>query len=434
MSAIALKRALDRAERGAFLWVSRGAVARSSAVTFAVLASSDHRLSSLVYKLGDRSGLAERLLQHESAPYKSGLAFVTAVVALRSGTPAVFSELVTRVESDAELLLPLASALAWLDYREVRASVEGLLAAPSAAGMRLGLMAAAAHRVDPGVALDRALDADAGILRATALETVGRLAIGRLLSRLSAALKDEDAACRFRAAWSAVRLGDRSAIPVLGRFTADGGAFATAACDIALRALDVGPALRAHKRLLSMTDGGRLAVLAAGIIGDPALADWLLDAMEFPPLARLAAAAFCLMTGRDLRRDDLDSQSPPPTAAREAAASDATATDGAGEQPSTSAGGDPVVDEVDDDLSWPDPVRLRAWWNGNRRAFAPGVRYLAGVPIRPPGLSDVLRTGNQQQRAAAALELALLHSDGVLLDVTGPAHRQKGTSDQFFSG
>jgi hypothetical protein len=43
-------------------------------------------------------------------------------------------------------------------------------------------------------------------------------------------------------------------------------------------------------------------------------------------------------------------------------------------------------------------------------------------------MAQVLRTGSQQQRAAAALELALLHPGAPLLDVTAPAHRQIRTS------
>jgi hypothetical protein len=89
---------------------------------------------------------------------------------------------------------------------------------------------------------------------------------------------------------------------------------------------------------------------------------------------------------------------------------------------------DAIADDIDDDLAWPDALRIREWWDQNRRAFVPGVRYLAGVRIRPAELMNVLRSGNQQQRAAAALELALLNPDKPLLDVTAPAHRQIGTS------
>ncbi len=429
MNDIGLKRALAVGEEAAFLWVSRSAVARSSAVTFDVLARLDERISKRVFKLSERSVLADRFLQHEHEAFKSGLTFVTAVVALRSGMTTVFEELVTRLESDAELLSPLASAMAWLDDAEVCEYVKRLQAAPSATVQQLGLMAAAAHRLDP--TLDRALDADDPALRARALETAGRLGMRDLQPRLRIALEDEDATCRFWAAWSAVRLGDRAGISVLGRFAAQSGPFASPACDIALRALGAAEAVRAHARLMSMTGDERLGIFAAGIIGDPSLANWLFDAMASASLARPAGAAFCLMTGCDLRRDDLDGErrgdaTPPEVVITTSSEKVVVAS------PATPhADAESLADEVDDELPWPDTARVRKWWDERRHAFATGVRYLAGVPIRWEGLVNVVRVGNQRQRAAAALELALLTTDAPMLDVMAPGHRQIVALDRF---
>ena len=432
LAAINLKRARTLSTEAAFLWVSRGFVARSSAVTFDALASVDDRLSKFVSALTKRPDLAERLLRAEEAPSKSGHAFVTAVVALRIGAVDVFDELVTQLESEVELLSPLASALAWLEYGEVRLQVERLLALPAPSAARLGILGAVAHRVRPRVTIERALDSEDPRLRGSALEAVGRLGAADLQPRLRAALKDEDDTCRFWGAWSAVRFGDEIGIPVLGRFAADCGSFAKPACDIALRALAPDRAVRAHARLLSMTGSKRLGLLAAGIIGDPTLADWMLNEMEFPSLARPAGAAFCLMTGRDLRRDDLDADRPADSETAGVMPAAASESDGAERQASPALETDALADEIDDDLASPDPLRLRQWWDQNRRAFVPGVRYVAGVQIRPAELTNVLRNGNQQQRAAAALELALLNPDKPLLDVTAPAHRQVITRDQFF--
>ena len=430
MTAIVLKRALAVIEEAAFLWTCRSAVAPSSAVTFDMLARFDERLSSLVFKLSEKPTLAQRLLHHDQPGFKSGLAFVTGIVALRGGMMQAFEELLSRLESDSELFLPMASALTWLEFGEIRPIlVDRLLASRSPALLHLGIAAAVAHRVDPGVALGRALDSDIPALRARAFEAVGRLALGDSRPRLQAALDDEDAMCRFWSAWSVVRLGDRAGIPVLGRFAAECGQFAQPACDIALRALDSDQAVRAHKRLLSLA-GERLAVVAAGIVGDPTLASWLIDAMESPPLARSAGAAFCLMTGRDLRRDDLDGERPPNAAAIERVAPDASESPTAGGNAGSGRKSNPEDDEADEDLVWPDVAKLRKWWEENRHAFVPGVRYLAGVPIQASSLGSILRSGNQQQRAAAALELALLYPNAPLLDVTAPAHCQSLGSDR----
>jgi uncharacterized protein (TIGR02270 family) len=231
---------------------------------------------------------------------------------------------------------------------------------------------------------------------------------------VSAALEDEDDRCRFWGAWSAVRLGAESGIPVLGRFATEGGPLAAAACDMGLRALAPEQAVRTHARLLSVTKNERLGVLAAGIIGDRRLGDWLLDKMASPPLARAAGAAFCLMTGRDLRRDDLDCDPPP----------GASSLDVVSTETLDACDPDSDVDDLDADLSWPDQGKVGAWWDANRRKLLPGVRYLAGELIGPSALLQVLRTGNQQQRGAAALELARLEPNARLFDVAAPAHCQ----------
>ena len=412
MSAIGLKRALAAGEQAAFLWSTRSTVARSSAVTFEVLAHLDERVSGLAFRLSERPAVAEWLLRHDAPAFRSGFAFVTAVVALRNGVDQVVDNLLAQLESEPALLAPLSSALSWLEYREVRRYVEHWLAMPTPALVRLGIAAAVAHRMDPGTALDRALDADLPVLRATGLEAVGRLSLRAHLPVLIQRLDDEDDACRFWAAWSAARLGDQDGIPVLGRFAATPGAFALPACDLALRVLDPDQAIRAQRRLLSIPGNEGVATASAGIIGDPRLAGWLLEAMASPALARRAAAAFCVMAGCDLRRDDLDASAPP----------------GAVPQADPSSGAALEGEEEEDELLWPDLDRLRQWWQGNRQAFTPGVRYLAGLPIRPEDLPQILLAGNQRQRAAAALELALLNPEAPVLDVEAPAHRQRGPS------
>ena len=424
VGAITLKRASDLAGQAAFQWVSRAVVARSSAVTFEVLARVDDRLSTLISALSKRPGLAERFLEDQPAAFPSGHTFVTAAVALRSGAVGVFEALVKDLESRDELLPPLASALAWFQYEEVNAWVKHLLASEAPTAVRLGLLAAVAHRVNPGAPLNRALDAEDPRLRGTALEAAGRLGARAFAPRLRAALEDEDVMCRFWGAWSTVRFGDGAGLSVLGRFASEGGPLGKPACDMVLRALDPVRAVHAHARLASVNGDKRLGVLAAGIIGDPALAEWLLGEMASPAVARPAGAAFCLMTGCDLRRNDLDADRPPAAPDPEVVPPDESVSDGATTQEAPRLDDSSLAEESDDDLAWPDLVKLPRWWDSNRHAFVPGTRYLSGLPIRQAEMVHVLRQGNQQQRAAAALELALLDPETPVMDVTGPAQRQ----------
>jgi uncharacterized protein (TIGR02270 family) len=197
---------------------------------------------------------------------------------------------------------------------------------------------------------------------------------------------------------------------------------------MALRALEVDLALRAQARLLSTTGNERLGVLAAGIIGDPRLVSWLLDRMASQSLARFAGAAFCHVTGCDLRRHDFDAVAPRIEEALQAAAVDSGASDER-VPPSSVLSDSPLANEDDDELPWPDRARLNDWWLKNRTRFNPDARYLMGRPIRASELGHVLRVGNQQQRAAAALELALLDPNVPVFDVLAPAHVQAETQN-----
>ena len=77
------------------------------------------------------------------------------------------------------------------------------------------------------------------------------------------------------------------------------------------------------------------------------------------------------------------------------------------------------------DLPWPDPALLQKWWDAHRGNFQSGTRYLLGQPIEPQALRQVLQTGRQRQRAAAALELALLQPGRPLFEVRAPGARQQ---------
>ena len=152
----------------------------------------------------------------------------------------------------------------------------------------------------------------------------------------------------------------------------------------------------------------RLAVSAAGVIGDPALVDWLLEAMQRPTLARLAGEAFVLITGAGIEHPDLIGQEP----------------EGFQQRPSDDPEDPDVAMDPDEHLVWPDPGKLGHWWLDYRADFRAGMRYLLGNPIGPEWLQDVLRAGRQRQRAAAALELAIA-GHYPLFEVRAPGFRQQ---------
>ncbi|WP_339137049.1 MAG: hypothetical protein WGN25_03685 [Candidatus Electrothrix sp. GW3-4] len=122
--------------------------------------------------------------------------------------------------------------------------------------------------------------------------------------------------------------------------------------------------------------------------------------------------AFSIITGLDLAYEDLEGEWPEGFVA------------GPSEDPK-----DEDVDlDPDEDLPWPAPTLITQWWGANQGRFSIGTRYLAGQPIAADHLRQVLVTGFQRQRVAAAMELALLRPEQPLFAVQGTGVPAAGTA------
>jgi uncharacterized protein (TIGR02270 family) len=81
--------------------------------------------------------------------------------------------------------------------------------------------------------------------------------------------------------------------------------------------------------------------------------------------------------------------------------------------------------DQDQNLPWPDQDRVKKWWSARQGNFTKGTRYLLGQPITEESLRLALKIGFQRQRAAAALELAILKPGRPLFEVRAPGWRQQ---------
>ena len=81
--------------------------------------------------------------------------------------------------------------------------------------------------------------------------------------------------------------------------------------------------------------------------------------------------------------------------------------------------------DPDENLPWPDQDLIKKWWSARQGNFAKGSRYLLGQPISTESLRLALKNGYQRQRAAAALELAILKPGRPLFEVRAPGFRQQ---------
>jgi uncharacterized protein (TIGR02270 family) len=196
----------------------------------------------------------------------------------------------------------------------------------------------------------------------------------------------------FWANWSAALLGDHLATAPLQHHILNNTKYASRALQLVARMLDSDQLIQLIKALAQDKNTIRLAIAGAGISGDPFWIPGLLKFMEEPALTRLAGEAFCMITGVDLAYQDLDQDQPDDF------------TSGPSEDPAD----ENVALDKDEDLPWPNRQLLSRWWEENRQGFSSGSRYLCGKPITEQQCSEVLRTGFQRQRKAAALELALM--------------------------
>ena len=211
------------------------------------------------------------------------------------------------------------------------------------------------------------------------------------------------------ATWSvALRGGDPTAVEDLLATALVKPRLANAAIQVALRRKPVAGARAWLAALAGVAGCERIAVKGTGIIGDPEGLPLLFKWMEQPSLARLAGEAFCFITGANLNKDYLKNDTP-----REVA-----------EGPTEDPNENNVKLAVDEDLPWPAAKKCEFWWRERKKNFHNGKRYCCGKEITLANLQDILKTGYQRQRLAAALELAILEPSKPLFNTLAPGWRQ----------
>jgi uncharacterized protein (TIGR02270 family) len=408
-----MKRFLDdvvaqHAEEAAFLWLLRDATVLAPHHALTQVAALDERIEAHLDGLRVAGDAGWETCAEELRHRGGGEAFAAGVMAFESASVDRIQPVLETATQPA-MARGIASALAWVPLDVAEEPIRHLLASESPVLARVGIAAAACHRLDPGDALRRALESDRPALVERACRAAGELGRVDVVPLVRMRLQAEQPALRFAAAWAAGLLGDRSTVRVLGEIAAGSGPYALRACALGIRLLDEGQALTAHEELTARPDLARVAIVAASAAAYPSLVPWLLEQMDIPALARVAAEAFSMVTGLDLVEQDLAT----------------TAPDGFEAGPTDDPADDNVDLDPDEHLPWPLVDGIRDWWSDYRGDFHSNTRYLLGNPITPAWLDEVLRIGRQRQRAAAALELSLDAPGTPLFEVRAPGLKQR---------
>jgi len=395
-------------EEASFLWSQRDAAVTSPIYSLTDLAYLDERVEAHIDGLRVAGDYGWSLCEAGIAEDEPGTVFTATIIAFESGDEKRI-ELVTDAGCGSKAAFrAMVSGLGWMKTRQFNSAITQLVSAKSRPYRRLGIAACGIRRINPRTYLDKAINSADNLLKAAALKAAGELKRIDLSGQLQGHFEHEDDACRFAAAKSAVLLGDRSAMDILSTFVLSQSEYTLPAMQVALRVSDGQTARTWLKALSRNPDQRRLMLTGAGITGDPAYIPMLLKQMGSPEYARGAGEAFSMITGVDLTDQQLDAEWP----------------EGFEAGPNDDIEDDDVGMDVDEDLPWPDADLINQWWKQNGSAFPAGSRYLAGVSVSPDTCAAILKTGNQRQRQAAALELALSQADTPYPNTKAPGNWQ----------
>lgn len=400
------------AEESALLCGQRFFMVRAGHVKLHHLRRLDDRLAAHLDGLVVAGEAGSRAADEALANLGPGEVFMSFALALDNRDDRRIAHLLALAEAVADAREAVALAVGWVSAQSLRGIVGNLLASPQALLRSVGIAACDFHRVDPGDMLASAMADPSVSLRAQALQAAGDCGRSDLLANCVGALDDEDMACRFWAARSAVLLGERNrSIPVLlDAVRVPGGHYRTPALALLLKLVGAARAAPLLRSLFAEPQGMRDAIRAVGVVGDTHAVPWLIAQMPDPLLARLAGEAFTTITGIDLAWNNLEIK--PMQGAEPSDADDPEAVD--------------VAMDEDEGLPWPDAAGLQSWWDTNASRYpAAGERSFMGAAPSWSHCQQVLRGGCQRQRAAAATYLCLLRPGTQLFPTSAPAWRQE---------
>jgi uncharacterized protein (TIGR02270 family) len=404
---------MQHVQEAAHLRHVRSVLVRAPHVGLLHLARLDERIAAHLDGIavggGYGAGLADQALERLG----TGEVFVATVCAIENRSADRLEELLAITETWRPAQTGLLSAFGWVSPAQLQGIARPLLEAIHPRRRESALAACAMHAVDPGLPLTRALGDDDAWLRARALRFAGRFGRRELVDACLSAVGDKDERSAFEAARSALLLGDRTdSLRSLEALAVGAGGTDSPNFEALAVVLKVVTPKRARAMLASLAkDPAQIRTLIRGIAidGDPHYIPWLIAQMEDLKLARVAGEAFSLITGLDLAYMDLECKPP----------------DSMEFGPNDDPNDENVSMDEDESLPWPDPAKLDAWWKKNGSRFAPGTRYFMGDEPTPQKCLEVLKTGFQRQRIAAAEYRTLLTPGTPLFNVAAPSWRQQ---------
>jgi len=378
-----------------FLWLLRSISVNQPHYDARDILELEQRLAAQLDGLMTSVDIGWQVCEEALELQEAGEVFTAMVVAMRSHESRKIQQAV-EIALQHELAMPgLISAMGWLSDEIANPWIGRFLNGKEMAHKYLGVASCSVRRHDPGELLSTILQRSDcqqyEMLYARALRLVGELRRQDCMPALHIAMNAENEGVRFWANWSAVLLGHRGNIDYFKPLIFKPGPYQTQAIQVAFRIMPVEQARQWISQLSEDEGQVRAVIIATGVLGDPHAVNWLISKMADAALAKLAAESFSYITGVDLEKQKLTMASP----------------DGNALIPNDDVGDDNVGLDEDENLPYPDADKISAIWRQQGQSYIVGRRYFMGQPIATAILNDTLAGGNQRQRHAAALELAL---------------------------
>jgi len=399
----------QHAEEAAFLWLLRSFAVRAPHYDLKDLADLEERVEAHLDGLRVAGAEAWPFCAEGLKHQEVGEVFAGAWVALDAGRDDWLEPVIEVAAGVPETVPGLISALGWVERDRLKGRVADWLRSDDALLRYIGLAACRVQGVDCQRYLDHGVCDPDPMVRAVALRNAGEIRRSDLLPSVIGCLDDADVTCAYQAARSATLLGEPRGRRALAHFAGRHPSFGGDAMQLLLRSLERHDAVDWVREFQQSEGAARAIVQATGIIGDPSSIPWLIEQMAEPALARVAGEAISIITGVDLAYDDLETDWP----------------EGFEAGPSEAPEDEDVAMDEDEDLPWPDAARLAQWWVDRQGEYHSGKRYLCGQPVGREQALTVLLRGQQRQRRAAALELALASPADPLFNTSAPARQQR---------
>lgn len=383
-------------DNASFLWVLRSIAVEQPHYYVADIHELEQRIEAQLDGLMTDVEAAWEICLQALELEEPGEVFTATVIAFRSHDVLKIQKTIETGLSNNETAKGLISAMGWLPGKLVHPWIKKFFTSKDLNHKYLALAACSVRRENPGEYLNKILDRDDckqhEKLYARALRLIGEIRRLDLMPHLSEAINSEQDAISFWSNWSAILLGNRTAVTNMEPYVFKTGLYQINAINIAFRVLSIEQARNWISKLSANQDQSRAVIKATGILGDPHAVNWLIGKMSEPANARLAAEAFTIITGIDLEQYHLVAEVTPALV----------------EQPNNDTDDDDVSLDEDENLPYPDADKVATIWMNHGQNFIAGQRYFLGRPISVDWLKNKRITGNQRQRNLADLELNLL--------------------------